>query len=93
MQQNKAYGCVKHIIRYSKGTSYLGLIYRFRGNKTEQVTVALSPTEAEYIDMSNAFNETIYLKSLADRIGICRTEPILLGIYNHATIPHPYEAY
>lgn len=71
--------------------SYTGYIF-FLGEcvisweSKKQATVALSSTEAEYMAMSNASKEAIYLKRLLDEIGIRYCDSILLNIDNQGAI-------
>ena len=56
------------------------------GSSRKQQTVALSSTEAEYMSISSASQECVYLLSLVKSLGLDRDGPILLQGENHGAI-------
>ncbi|KAJ4704922.1 Retrovirus-related Pol polyprotein from transposon TNT 1-94 [Melia azedarach] len=69
---------VKRIFRYLKGTFDVGLIYEVVSWKaTLQPTVTLSTTEAEYMALTEAAKEGIWLKGLVSDLGLHHDQAIV----------------
>ncbi|XP_070144879.1 uncharacterized protein [Drosophila kikkawai] len=59
----------KRILRYLKGQAFILAGASISWEARKQRTVALSSTESEYLAMSEAVKEALYLKALLNRIG------------------------
>lgn len=72
-------------------TSYSGFVF-YLGKSTisweskKQSTTALSSTEAEYMSMSNASKEAIYLRRLLQELGFLENESVTLHVDNQGAL-------
>lgn len=67
--------------------SYSGFVFYIGNNaisweSRKQPTVALSSTEAEYMSISNAAKEAIYLRKLLEELGFGKQEAVKLNVGN-----------
>lgn len=78
-------GCTTNRKSYSGYIFYLGNC-AISWESKKQSTTALSSTEAEYISMSNAAKEAIYLRRLLQELGFLNKEGVKLNVDNQGAL-------